>query len=167
MRVDDTVLVLPPVGARWRRATIRRRTRKVLRDLDLPASGVTPPILASAIAEKLGTAIELVEHALPARGPSGATFVDDSGYVVFFQSQTSVTHQAHHIIHELAHVLTGTFASVAQPTPPDVDCEEDMELIASIIACLVGLRAERVRSPEPTPTLTRLAVALDDYAERW
>ncbi|MFW0789499.1 hypothetical protein [Gordonia sp. CPCC 205333] len=162
------LLPLPAADTPLRRRRIRRRTRAVLRDLALPAYGVTPEVLARAVADRLGTEIELVEHALPARGPSGATFADAKGYVVFFQSQTSVTHQAHHITHELAHILTGTLASVAEHTaPPDPDCEEDAELVASIIACLVGLRAERVRSPEPTPTLTRLAAALDDYAERW
>lgn len=168
MTHDVALLSLPAADARFRQRRIRRRVANMVRDLALPSSDVTPQVLADVIATRLGVTIELAEHALPARGPSGATFADATGYVVFFASQTSVTHQGHHILHELAHIVTGTLRDVAvSSATPDPAEEEDAEYIAATIACLVGLRAERVRRPEPTPALTRLAAALDYYAERW
>ncbi len=167
MSVSDVLLTLPPATSPFRHRRIYRRTRRLLESLGLPASGVTPEVLAASISARLDVPIELVAHALPARGPSGATFVDRGGYVVFFQSQTSVRHQAHHITHELGHILTGTFGTVGADAAPDSNAEDDVEYVASIIATMVGLRAERVREPEPTSSLTRLAAVLDDYAERW
>ncbi|WHU47739.1 hypothetical protein QNM97_01610 [Gordonia sp. L191] len=127
----------------------------------------TPDQLALKIAAQLGTQVELIPYDFPARGPYGATFADRDGYVVFYQRQTTPTHRAHHIAHELAHILTGTVERVGQG-PPTPDVEADAELVASVIVCSTGLRADRARrEPQPTDTLTRLASVLDDYVERW
>ena len=127
--------------------------------------------LVRRVGEAMGLPIELEPTALPAPGFFGMTLLDSAGYVIFFQGETTLLHQTHHIVHELAHILCGTVESVENEkaaggahrrgdyTTRD---EQDAEVVASIILSWATVAAEVASPLQSNPTRHRLAAALED-----
>lgn len=115
--------------------------------------------------------IELEPTVLPAPGFFGMTLRDREGYVIFFQRETTLRHQTHHIVHELAHILCGTVESVENEKTDGgahrrgdyaTRDERDAEVVASIILSWATVAAEVASTPQSSPTRHRLAAALED-----
>ncbi|RJQ67600.1 hypothetical protein D5S17_33455 [Pseudonocardiaceae bacterium YIM PH 21723] len=132
--------------------SLRRRCRRLLRELD-----VRPPLdvelLCRQLGERRGRPIQLVPHPIPVPGPFGAWIATDSTDYIFFQQETSKSHQDHIVLHELGHILaghgsdeqddalTGEFPDLApdavrralRRTSYDTAQEREAETVASII----------------------------------
>jgi len=84
----------------------RRRLRRELRALELPAR-FTVPQLGEALARRRGRPLRLRPEGLPVDGLSGGLLVTESADIVAYQRNTTRVHQDHIICHEFGHLLAG------------------------------------------------------------
>jgi hypothetical protein len=89
-----------------RERDLRRRCRRLLRDLDIrPPLDVTE--LCRRVGERRGRPITLVSHPIPVPGPFGLWITAAATDYILYQRETSKSHQDHIILHELGHILAG------------------------------------------------------------
>ncbi len=83
-----------------------RRCRRIVRDLVLPE-----PFEIDALCERIGAdrgrPIRLCAIRFPAEGPAGLLLGTAETDYIFYDVQTTVSHQRHIIAHELGHLLLG------------------------------------------------------------
>jgi hypothetical protein len=89
-----------------RERQLRRRCRALLNELK-----IRPPLdvaeLCRRVAEQRGKPIRLVPHPIPALGPFGAWISAAQADYILYQQETSMSHKAHIVLHELGHILIG------------------------------------------------------------
>lgn len=86
--------------------SLRRYCRHLLRELELrPPLDVTD--LCGRLAEHRGKPILLAEHPLPVPGPFGVWLSTARADHIFYQAQTTGSHQVHIIVHEIGHLIAG------------------------------------------------------------
>lgn len=99
------------------------------------------------------------------------TLLDRMGYVIFFQQETTLSHQTHHIVHELAHILCGTVEPVESENAGGgahrrgdytTLAERDAEMVASIILSWATVLSEVASPRQSSPARHRLAASLED-----
>lgn len=163
---------------RVRERRLRKRCRRLLRDLD-----VQPPLdvpnLVQRIGESRGRSIELYSYPIRVPGPLGLWFGPEEGDphgvdAIFYQQETSKPHQDHIIVHELGHILadhpsdeSDRDAAVTEihQNPPgegfdqpprarrrtcyDSHYEKEAELVATIILEWASVLEQRSRMIEP------------------
>lgn len=106
---------------------LRRRCRRLLKQLH-----IEPPLDVPQLCERLGAQrgkpIRLMPYPLEVPGPFGCWIATASADYVFFQQETTRSHQDHIILHELGHILADHHAmGDAEPDdflpglPPDID----------------------------------------------
>jgi len=87
-----------------RRHDLRRRCRKLLRQLD-----VRPPLDVAQLCRQFGAErgreIRLLAHPIPVPGPFGVWIATNTVDYILYQSETTKSHQDHIILHELGHML--------------------------------------------------------------
>ncbi|BDM71036.1 hypothetical protein HEK616_45230 [Streptomyces nigrescens] len=92
-------------GTSMRVGQIRRRCKRLIKELALPA--VTDLRgMCDVVAARVERPVHLVPMSLGGV-VSGMTAVTDDGYWVFYELRTSPWHQAHIVLHELSHLLLG------------------------------------------------------------
>ncbi len=92
-------------GTSMRVGQIRRRCKRLIKELALPA--VTDLRgMCDVVAARVERPVHLVPMSLGGV-VSGMTAVTDDGYWVFYELRTSPWHQAHIVLHELGHLLLG------------------------------------------------------------
>lgn len=85
---------------------LRRQCRQLLNDLDIrPPLDVTE--LCRRVGERRNRPIRLWAHPIPVPGPFGVWIATKSADYILYQRETSRSHQAHIILHELGHLLAG------------------------------------------------------------
>lgn len=92
-----------------RRGTDNKQVRSscmaLLRDLD-----IQPPFSVDEFCERLserrGIPIRLIEWSLPVPGPFGLWMSRPHEDCIFFQKETTPTHQRHIILHEIGHIVS-------------------------------------------------------------
>ncbi|MFH8370019.1 hypothetical protein [Streptomyces sp. NPDC018031] len=92
-------------GASMRVGRIRRRCKRLIDELGLPASTDLHG-LSETVARRTGRPVRLVPMSLGGV-VSGMTAVTDEEFWVFYESRTSPWHQIHIVLHELGHLLLG------------------------------------------------------------
>lgn len=149
---------------RWRR--LRRRCRKVIGGIPLPE-----PFSAEELCSRLAGERDRPLHLLPlptptAPGtPSGMWLVTERGDYIFYDSQTSLLHQEHIIVHEIGHMVCGhrsagddqqlyRMIDIADPESirqalPRIRYSDEQEQEAEMMASLILEAAGRI----PAPTL--------------
>lgn len=132
---------------------LRRSCAAKVEALELP-SPFDVLVFCASLERSRARPILLIPRSLPAGAPSGLCVSTTAGDYVFYESQTSVLHQEHIILHELAHLLCEHQAVVSHGELsrflfPDLDprmiervlgrtcyalwAEQEAELIASLI----------------------------------
>jgi len=83
---------------------LRRRCRKLLKQLD-----IGPPldveVLCARLGERRGKPIRLMPYPLEVPGPFGCWIATSTADYIFYQAETTKSHQDHIILHELGHML--------------------------------------------------------------
>ncbi|MEU3627658.1 hypothetical protein BS329_22270 [Amycolatopsis coloradensis] len=83
---------------------LRKRCRKMLHSLD-----IEPPldvgVLCERLGEQRGRPIRLMPYPLEVPGPFGCWIATSSADYIFFQQETTKSHQDHIVLHELGHML--------------------------------------------------------------
>ncbi|GGQ79506.1 toxin [Couchioplanes azureus] len=173
-------MVLPSrrLKAFWQFRTLRRRCRRRLTALDLPA---TPSMaaLCEQLARRRRRPIHLL--AMPAQDaqPCGVWLSLSDADVIAYEAGTNSRHQDHIIAHELAHLICGhSMMDGSGPLDtrrlfPDLDpamvrallqrghYSDEQEQEAEVMASLLLSRARRTAvAPGGTELTTRLAQAL-------
>ncbi|KUJ65958.1 hypothetical protein ACZ90_41645 [Streptomyces albus subsp. albus] len=92
-------------GASMRVGPLRRRCKRLIAELALPAS-IDLPGLCEIVARRVGRPIRLVPMGLGGV-VSGMTATTDAEYWVFYEQRTSPWHQIHIVLHEVGHLLLG------------------------------------------------------------
>jgi len=140
-------------GAAVRERALRKRCRRLLRDLD-----IRPPLdvreLCRRLAEQRGRPIRLVPYPIRVPGPFGLWIMTETDDVVFYQQETTPPHQDHIILHEIGHIIADhpsdetdddAWDALSTDGPPesttralrrtcyDTDHEREAELVATII----------------------------------
>ncbi|ARF59882.1 hypothetical protein [Streptomyces gilvosporeus] len=92
-------------GTSMRVGQIRRRCKRLIKELALPAS-VDLRGMCDIVATQVARPVHMVPMSLGGV-VSGMTASTDDGYWVFFELKTSPWHQAHIVLHELSHLLLG------------------------------------------------------------
>ncbi|MFE1175711.1 hypothetical protein [Streptomyces sp. NPDC058773] len=92
-------------GASMRVGQIRRRCKRLIKELALPAATDLRG-MCDIVAARVARPVNLVPMSLGGV-VSGMTAVTDDGYWVFYELKTSPWHQAHIVLHELSHLLLG------------------------------------------------------------
>jgi len=87
-----------------RKRDLRRRCRKIIAGLDIPAPFDVDELCAR-IAEDRRRPIDLVPVVMPPRSPSGVWLSTKDRDVIAFERRTTPLHQEHIILHELGHML--------------------------------------------------------------
>jgi hypothetical protein len=87
-----------------RERELRRRCRKLLKQLD-----IGPPldveVLCARLGDQRGKPIRLMPYPLEVPGPFGCWIATSSADYIFYQAETTKSHQDHIILHELGHML--------------------------------------------------------------
>lgn len=126
---------------------LRRRCGRLLRELD-----IHPPLDVAELCRRLaagrGRPIYLRPWPLAVPGPFGLWFHRDEDDHIFYQQETTVTHQMHIILHEIGHMIAdhpsdeadygqpddnGEPARTYRRTCYDEAYEREAELVATII----------------------------------
>lgn len=164
------LIATPPAWLPGRYMMLRRHTVALLRLLGVePAHGVEGIIAAAASA--IERPITIHPHNLTANNMLGLTIDDpDLGFVVFVQSATTAEHRSHIVLHELAHIVLGTFEAIDDPNLGDahriadytIPTERDAEYVARTIATLLDLDSGTQLSTQTDPQIQRLAQTLQD-----
>ncbi|MBY8862060.1 hypothetical protein K7711_36675 [Nocardia sp. CA2R105] len=168
--------------------TLRRQCRDLLREL-----GIHPPLdvetLCRLVGERQGRPIRLIAQPIPVPGPFGAWIATARADYIFFQSETTPSHQQHIILHELGHLLASHRSEVddesmiamlspdgglppqlvrraLQRTSYDTDQEREAETIASIILEWASVAECVAPAPSPSPTTQRIGTSLT-YRVGW
>ncbi|MEU5211093.1 hypothetical protein [Streptomyces sp. NPDC020742] len=92
-------------GTSMRVGQIRRRCKRLIKELELPAATDL-----RGMCDIVGARVERPVHLVPmglGGVISGMTAVTDDGYWIFYELKTSAWHQAHIVLHELSHLLLG------------------------------------------------------------
>lgn len=92
-------------GTSMRVGQIRRRCKRLIKELALPATTDLRG-MCEIVAARVARPVHLVPMSLGGV-VSGMTAVTDDGYWVFYELKTSPWHQAHIVLHELSHLLLG------------------------------------------------------------
>jgi hypothetical protein len=92
-------------GASMRVGPMRRRCRRLMRELGLPATTDLRG-MCEIVARRVGRPVHLAPMSLDGV-VSGMTATTDDGYWVVYELKTSPWHQAHIVLHELSHLLLG------------------------------------------------------------
>lgn len=165
---------------------LRRRCRKLLRELD-----IRPPLdvatLCARIGDQRGRAIDLYPYPIIVPGPFGLWFEQPERDAIFYQSDTSRPHQDHIILHELGHILAGHPSDGAQAdeavqqirrNPPtdgldgeararrtcyDSAHEREAELVATTILEWASVLNSRRGMISGDPGLDRMATSLSHH----
>jgi hypothetical protein len=106
---------------------LRKRCRRLLNEL-----GIEPPLdvalLCARVGEKRGKPIRLMPYPLQVPGPFGCWIATRAADYIFYQRETTKSHQDHIVLHELGHMLADHQpVGDAEPGdflpgfPPDVD----------------------------------------------
>lgn len=95
---------------------IRRRTRYVVRALDIPTP-FSVHLLCANVAAKRDRPIDLCAMVMPPDSPSGIWAATPARDYIFFEKQTTALHQAQIILHELGHLLFDHGAADRRPRP--------------------------------------------------
>ncbi|WP_370946643.1 hypothetical protein AB5J62_03560 [Amycolatopsis sp. cg5] len=106
---------------------LRKRCRKLLKQLD-----IEPPLdvvqLCARLGEQRGKPIRLMPYPLEVPGPFGCWIATANADYIFYQQETTKSHQDHIILHELGHILADHHpGGDAKPgdflpgLPPDID----------------------------------------------
>jgi Zn-dependent peptidase ImmA (M78 family) len=150
-----------------REGALRRRCRRLLRELD-----VRPPLdvrdLCDRLAASRGKPIRLVPYPIEVPGPFGLWFATDSADFVVFQQETTKPHQDHIILHELGHMIAEhpsddeSTAFVKRRTCYDSEHEREAELIATIILEWASV-LDTVHGGRQDPTVDRLGDSLSHH----
>jgi len=150
-----------------REGALRRRCRRLLRELD-----VRPPLdvrdLCDRLAARRGKPIRLVPYPIEIPGPFGLWFATDSADFIVYQQETTKPHQNHIILHELGHMIAEhpsddeSTAFVARRTCYDSAHEREAELIATIILEWASV-LDTVHGGRQDPTVDRLGDSLSHH----
>lgn len=153
-----------PTEMRWRR--LRRRCQKVIGGIPLPEP-FSAEELCSRLAGERDRPLRLLPLPTPTvpGTPSGMWLVAERGDYIFYDSQTSLLHQEHIIVHEIGHMVCGhrsagddqqlyRMIDIADPESvrqalPRIRYSDEQEQEAEMIASLILEAAGRV----PAPTL--------------
>nr|WP_260867924.1 M10 family metallopeptidase domain-containing protein [Streptomyces sp. SAJ15] len=84
---------------------IRRQCKRLIQELDLPASTDLQG-LCDIVARRIGRPIRLVPMSLGGV-VSGMTATTDDEFWIFYELRTSPWHQIHIVLHEIGHLLLG------------------------------------------------------------
>ncbi|MFE0027901.1 hypothetical protein [Amycolatopsis sp. NPDC059021] len=83
---------------------LRKRCRRLLNQLD-----IEPPldveVLCARLGEQRGKPIRLLAYPLEVPGPFGCWIATANADYIFYQQETTKSHQDHIILHELGHLL--------------------------------------------------------------
>jgi hypothetical protein len=165
-----------------REREIRRRCKRELRALRIrPPLDV--PLLCERLGERRGRPIRLMPYPIPVPGPFGLWLATEAADYILYQQETSKSHQAHIILHEVGHILAdhqsdetddSVWRDLLGNIPPDairralrrssydVEHEREAELVATIILEWASV-VDRVAPPEAQDAgLQRLQDALGD-----
>lgn len=89
-----------------RERELRRWCRAMLNELD-----IHPPLdvaeLCRRVAKQRGRSIRLLPHPIPVPGPFGVWIATAQADYIVYQQETTTSHQAHIVLHELGHILAG------------------------------------------------------------
>lgn len=146
---------------------MRRRAARLLRTLGVaPTDGVSD--IVDALARHIGAPIEVQEYLFPVPGFFGFTVQGTGGHVIFIQAATTPEHQAHLVLHEVAHIILGSLS------PADDDYfthrtgdysnheERDAEFLARVISTWIGAASDAKLAPQSDERSARLARVLED-----
>jgi hypothetical protein len=146
---------------------LRRRLLRVMRQLGVaPTEGAAG--LVAALARHLGQRIEVEGYPFRVPGFFGVTVQTAEGYTIFVQAMTDGEHQAHLVLHEIAHILLGTLtpapeAAFTHRTGDYASLEErDAEFVARVISTLIGADADARLAPQTDARAALLAGVLED-----
>ncbi|MFR9752340.1 hypothetical protein ACL02S_15060 [Nocardia sp. 004] len=150
---------------------LRRRVIRLLRLLSVePSDGVGGII--DAVASALDLSIIIYPTNLMADAMLGFTdYTDTLGYVIFVQSATTPEHQAHIVLHEVAHIMLETFeplddlpalGNAHRTADYSTPGERDAEFVARAIGTLLDLDSDARLPTQPDPRVERLAQTLQD-----
>ncbi|AOP48809.1 hypothetical protein SL103_23465 [Streptomyces lydicus] len=92
-------------GTSMRVGQIRRRCKRLIKELQLPAATDL-----RGMCDIVGARVERPVHLVPMSlggVVSGMTAVTDDAYWIFYELRTSPWHQAHIVLHEIGHLLLG------------------------------------------------------------
>lgn len=170
------------MGAHVRERELRRRCRRLLRDLD-----IQPPLEVSALCEAFGryrgTPIRLVSHPMPMPGPFGVWIRGGLADYIFYQQETTSSHQDHIILHEIGHMMAGhesdeqddelleemypnldpgTIRLALRRTHYDTEREREAEMVATIILQWASVIDHVPIAPSTQVGSDRIEVALGD-----
>lgn len=141
------------------------RCREVVRGLDLPHP-FTSQELCARIASQRGRPLDLLPLPTPTvpGTPSGMWLMTEDKDYVFYDSETSLPHREHIVLHEIGHMLCGhdqgevdtqLYRHIKVTDPDSVRRlprvhytnrqEQEAELVASLILASIG------RLPAPSP----------------
>jgi hypothetical protein len=106
---------------------LRKRCRRLLNEL-----GIEPPldvgVLCERLGERRGKPIRLMPYPLEVPGPFGCWIATPTADYIFYQQETTKSHQDHIVLHELGHMLADHHPNGdARPDdflpglPPDID----------------------------------------------
>ncbi|KZM75504.1 hypothetical protein AWN90_19180 [Nocardia terpenica] len=149
---------------------LRRRVIRLLRRLQVePSDGV--PAIVAALTRRVGP-ITVKPHPLVVPGSLAITVHDpDLGVVIFVQETTTPEHQAHLLLHELAHVILGTTEDAAVVTGGDQHdrsghytepAERDAEFVARLISTRIDLSTGAQLPAQADERAERLARTLQE-----
>ncbi|MFI5782676.1 hypothetical protein [Nocardia sp. NPDC051570] len=169
--ITNTPLVsTPPHWMPGRYMILRHRIIGLLRRLQVEPSGGVPAIV-DALARHVGP-ITVQPHPLVVPGSLAITVHDPGlGAVIFVQAMTTADHQAHLLLHELAHLILGTTEDVTvvlngpralrtghygQPE------EKDAEFVARLISTRIDLHCGAQLPAQGDERAERLAAVLQE-----
>lgn len=166
---SEAVIKLPGPDQPFRHARIRHRIGRFLRSVGVDAdSGVTNVV--GAVQQCVERRIVVYEEPIAVPGFFSTVFVDDEDlFAIMVQQHTSRAHQEHMVLHELAHILTGTVDTadaVVQGTHRSGDYSQQRESDAEYIATLIGVWCDASTTArlivQPSRQAARLAAAASE-----
>lgn len=164
---------------------LRKRCRTLLNQLD-----IEPPldveVLCARLGEQRGKPIRLMPYPLEVPGPFGCWIATTSADYIFFQQETTKSHQDHIILHELGHLLAehhpngdaqpGDFLPTLSPdidrdavrhalrrTSYDETHEWEAETVATIILEWASVLNYTIPRPAGDQNLRRIQGTLGDH----
>ena len=160
---------------------LRRSTRSLLRTLDIRPP-LSVPEFCRRLAEHRGRPIQLQEFSFDVPGPFGMWLATGRTDYVFYQRETTPSHQDHIILHEIGHILAGHDGNVAGDLaedllphlPPDAvrrglrrdsydtAHEREAELVATIVMEWASVLDHISLARASDPRVESVRTALDD-----